>query len=92
MYWSIKIRYRNIDTAHGYKNEVIVGEAIRNSGIPRSGIFLTSKLCYNELGEGLTAKAIDRMLKRFKLDYIDLVLIHWPLGEFIGGGKIWKKL
>ena len=82
---ALKLGYRHIDTAHGYGNEILVGEAIRNSGVPREEIFLTSKLGYNELGEGLTSKAIDRMLKRFKLDYIDLVLIHWPLGDFIGG-------
>ena len=88
---ALKLGYRHIDTAHGYGNEILVGEAIRNSGVPREEIFLTSKLGYNELGEGLTSKAIDRMLKRFKLDYIDLVLIHWPLGDFIGGWKDMEK-
>lgn len=88
---ALKVGYRHIDTAHGYGNEILVGEAIRNSGIPRNEIFITSKLGYNELGEGLTAKAIDRMLKRFKLDYIDLVLIHWPLGDFVGGWKDMEK-
>ena len=88
---ALKLGYRHIDTAHGYGNEILVGEAIRNSGVPREEIFLTSKLGYNELGEGLTSKAIDRMLKRFKLDYIDLVLIHWPLGDFVGGWKDMEK-
>ena len=88
---ALKIGYRHIDTAHGYGNEILIGEAIRNSGIPRNEIFLTSKLGYNELGEGLTSKAIDRMLKRFKLDYIDLILIHWPLGDYIGGWKDMEK-
>ena len=88
---ALKIGYRHIDTAHGYGNEILVGEAIKNSGIPRNEIFITSKLGYNELGEGLTSKAIDRMLKRLKLDYIDLVLIHWPLGDFVGGWKDMEK-
>ena len=88
---ALKIGYRHIDTAHGYGNEILVGDAIRESGLPRNEIFLTSKLGYNELGEGLTSKAIDRMLKRFKLDYIDLVLIHWPLGDFVGGWKDMEK-
>jgi len=88
---ALKVGYRHIDTAHGYGNEILVGDAIRESGLPRNEIFLTSKLGYNELGEGLTSKAIDRMLKRFKLDYIDLVLIHWPLGDFVGGWKDMEK-
>ena len=88
---ALKVGYRHIDTAHGYGNEKLVGDAIRESGLPRNEIFLTSKLGYNELGEGLTSKAIDRMLKRFKLDYIDLVLIHWPLGDFVGGWKDMEK-
>ena len=88
---AFKIGYRHIDTAHGYGNEVLVGEAIKKSGIPRKEIFLTSKLGYNELGEGLTSKAIDRMLKRLQLDYIDLLLIHWPLGDYIGGWKDMEK-
>lgn len=88
---ALKVGYRHIDTAHGYGNEILVGDAIRESGLPRKEIFLTSKLGYNELGEGLTSKAIDRMLKRFKLDYIDLVLIHWPLGDFVGGWKDMEK-
>ena len=88
---AFKVGYRHIDTAHGYGNEILVGDAIRESGLPRNEIFLTSKLGYNELGEGLTSKAIDRMLKRFKLDYIDLVLIHWPLGDFVGGWKDMEK-
>lgn len=88
---AFKVGYRHIDTAHGYGNEVLVGEAIKKSGIPRKEIFLTSKLGYNELGEGLTSKAIDRMLKRLQLDYIDLLLIHWPLGDYIGGWKDMEK-
>ena len=88
---ALKVGYRHIDTAHGYGNESIVGDAIKNSCIPRNEIFITSKLGYNELGEGITSKAIERMLKRFKLDYIDLLLIHWPLGDFVGGWKDMEK-
>ena len=88
---ALKVGYRHIDTAHGYGNEVLVGEAIKESKIPRNEIFLTSKFGYNELGEGLTSKAIDRMLKRFQVDYIDLLLIHWPLGDFVGGWKDMEK-
>ena len=88
---AFKLGYRHIDTAHLYGNEKGVGEAIRKSGIPRDQIFLTSKIWHNETGEGITLKAIDRMLKRFKLDYIDLLLIHWPLGDYIGAWKDMEK-
>ena len=88
---AFKLGYRHIDTAHLYGNEKGVGEAIRKSGIPRDQIFLTSKIWQNECGEGVTEKAIDRMLKRFKLDYIDLLLIHWPVGDYCGAWKDMEK-
>ena len=88
---AFKLGYRHIDTAHIYGNEKGVGEAIRKSGIPRDQIFLTSKIWQNECGEGVTEKAIDRMLKRFKLDYIDLLLIHWPVGDYCGAWKDMEK-
>ena len=88
---AFKLGYRHIDTAHLYGNEKGVGEAIRKSGIPRDQIFLTSKIWQNECGEGVTEKAIDRMLKRLKLDYIDLLLIHWPVGDYCGAWKDMEK-
>ena len=88
---AFKLGYRHIDTAHLYGNEKGVGEAIRKSGIPREQIFLTSKIWQNECGEGITEKAIDRMLKRFKLPYIDLLLIHWPVGDYCGAWKDMEK-
>ena len=88
---AFKIGYRHIDTAHVYGNEKGVGEAIRKSGIPREEIFLTSKLWHNECGEGITEKAIDRMLKRLNVSYIDLLLIHWPVGDYCGAWKDMEK-
>ena len=88
---AFKLGYRHIDTAHVYGNEKGVGEAIRKSGIPRDQIFLTSKIWHNECGEGITSKAIDRMLKRLKLDYVDLLLIHWPVGDYVGAWKDMEK-
>ena len=88
---AFKLGYRHIDTAHVYGNEKGVGEAIRKSGIPRDQIFLTSKIWNNECGEGITSKAIDRMLKRLKLDYVDLLLIHWPVGDYVGAWKDMEK-
>ena len=88
---AFKLGYRPIDTAHLYGNEKGVGEAIRKSGIPREEIFLTSKIWHNECGEGITTKAIDRMLKRLNLDYVDLLLIHWPVGDYCGAWKDMEK-
>ena len=88
---AFKLGYRHIDTAHLYGNEKGVGEAIRKSGIPREEIFLTSKIWHNECGEGITTKAIDRMLKRLNLDYVDLLLIHWPVGDYCGAWKDMEK-
>ena len=88
---ALKLGYRHIDTAHIYGNERGVGEAIRKSGIPREEIFLTSKLWHNECGEGVTSQAIDRMLKRLDVFYIDLLLIHWPIGDYCGAWKDMEK-
>ncbi|ORX86274.1 2,5-didehydrogluconate reductase [Anaeromyces robustus] len=89
---ALKLGYRHIDTAHAYFNERGVGEAIKKSGIPREEIFVTSKLWPTEYGEGLTYKAVEKMLKRLQLDYIDMVLLHHPMRDFIGGWKDLEKL
>jgi len=88
---AFKMGYRHIDTAHYYGNEKGVGEAINKCGIPREEIFLTSKLWHNECAAGITAQAIDRMLKRLNLAYVDLLLIHWPIGDYIGAWKDMEK-
>lgn len=86
---ALKCGYRHIDTAHAYRNEKSVGEAIKNSGIDRDSIWVTSKLWPNEYGKGKTLKAIDRMLGRLGLDHIDLVYFHQPIGDYVEG---WKEM
>jgi len=81
--------YRHFDCAHAYQNERSLGRAVKDSGIKREDIWITSKLWPNEYGEGKTLKAIDRMCGRLGLDYIDLVYFHQPMGDFIGG---WKEM
>ena len=81
--------YRHIDTAHAYGNERSVGQAVKESGVPRDSIWITSKLWPNEYGEGKTLPAIDKMLKRLEVDYIDLVYLHQPAGDYVGA---WKEL
>ncbi len=77
--YALEIGYRHIDTAAMYENEMEVGEAVRESGIPREEIFVTTKLWNSEHGYDNTIKAFHRSLERLGLDYIDLYLIHWPV-------------
>lgn len=79
----LKVGYRLIDTASFYDNEKEVGQAIRDSGIPREEIFVTSKVWNDDQGYEPTLEAFDLSLKKLGLDYIDLYLIHWPVsGKF----------
>ena len=83
--------YRHIDTAHAYQNERGVGAAVKESGIPREKIWITTKLWPSEYGEGKTAEAIDKMLSRLDTDYIDLLLLHQQFGDYIGAWKAMEK-
>lgn len=87
--FALKNGYRHFDTAHAYANERSVGKAIKESGISRDSVWITSKLWPNEYGEGKTLVAIDKMLHRLGTDYIDLVYLHQPVGDYIGA---WKEL
>lgn len=88
---AFRIGYRHIDTAHAYQNERGVGAAIRESGIPREKVWITSKLWPNEYGEGKTMAAIDKMLSRLGTDYIDLLLLHQQFGDYMGAWKDMEK-
>lgn len=84
--------YRHVDTAAVYENEQGVGEGIRQSGLLRSDIFLTTKLWNTDQGYEQTLKAFEASLKRLGTDYVDLYLIHWPSahrGLFV---DTWKAL
>ena len=84
---ALKVGYRHIDTAHFYENERGVGAAIKKSGIPRDQIWVTSKVWVTEYGSGKTTAAIEKMLKRLDLEYIDLVLLHYPYNDYLGAYK-----
>lgn len=86
---ALQAGYRHLDTAHGYYNERGVGQGIIDSGVPREEIWLTSKLWPSEYGEGTTMAAIDAMLERLQTDYIDLIYLHHPAGDYVGA---WKDL
>ncbi|NLG87748.1 MAG: aldo/keto reductase [Clostridiaceae bacterium] len=75
---ALSVGYRHIDTAAVYGNEESVGLAIRQSGVPREEIFVTSKLWNDAHGYKNTMDAFERTMERLGLDYLDLYLIHWP--------------
>lgn len=88
---ALQMGYRHIDTAHAYQNERGVGSAVKESGIPREEIWITSKLWPSEYGEGKTIDGINQMLKRLDTDYIDLLLLHQQFGDYIGAWKDMEK-
>ncbi len=75
---AVKVGYRHIDTAACYGNEKSVGQGIRESGIDRSQLFITSKVWNTERGYETTLAAFEKSLKDLGVDYLDLYLIHWP--------------
>lgn len=89
--YALKHGYRHIDTAHAYRVERGVGQAIKESGVPREEIWVTSKLWPSEYGEEESAAAIDRMLERLGLDYIDLLYVHQPMGDWRGAWRAMEK-
>lgn len=78
---AIEVGYRHIDTAAVYKNEEQVGEAIRQSGVAREELFITTKVWNADQGFDTTLKAYEDSLKKLGLDYVDLYLIHWPVKD-----------
>lgn len=81
---AIKVGYRLIDTAQAYGNERGVGEGIRRSGVAREDLFLTTKVWISNAGERKAPASIDESLKRLGTDYIDLLLVHQPFGDYYG--------
>lgn len=75
---AIETGYRRIDTAAFYGNEAEIGEGVRTSGLPREEIFVTTKIWNDDQGYNRALEAIDESLERLKIDYIDMLLIHWP--------------
>lgn len=88
---ALDLGIRHIDTAAAYFNEAEVGQAIRESGIPRKEIFLTSKLWLQDHGYEAAKKGIETSLRKLGLDYMDLYLIHQPYGDVPGAWKAMEE-
>jgi 2,5-diketo-D-gluconate reductase A len=92
---AVEAGYRHIDTAVRYGNEAGVGNGVRASGLDRSELFITTKLDGEFQGQDRAVAGLDGSLKRLGLDYVDLLLIHWPLprrDEFISSWKTFERL
>lgn len=81
---AIRAGYRSIDTAQAYYNEEGVGNAVRRSGVPREQLFLTTKVWISNAGDERAARSIDESLRKLQTDYIDLLFIHQPFGDYYG--------
>lgn len=88
---ALETGYRLIDTAAAYMNEEAVGKAVKNSGIPREEIFITTKIWVQDYGYENAKKAIETSMHKLKVDYIDLMLIHQPVGDYIGAYRAMEE-
>ena len=83
--------YRSIDTAQAYFNEEGVGNAVRKSGIAREQLFITTKVWISNAGDEKAARSIDESLAKLQTDYIDLLLIHQPFGDYYGSYRAMQQ-
>ena len=88
---AISTGYRLIDTAAAYMNEEAVGKAVQKCGVPREELFITTKLWVQDASYDGAKQAIDTSMKKLGLDYIDLYLIHQPMGDYIGAYRAMEE-
>lgn len=89
---AIKVGYRSIDTAQAYFNEAGVGEALKESGLPREEFFITTKVWITNAGYEKALASVEESLKNLQTDYIDLLLIHQPFGDYYGIYRAMEEL
>jgi 2,5-diketo-D-gluconate reductase A len=92
VYDAISTGYRLIDTAASYGNEEAVGRAIKRGGVAREELFVTTKLWISDTGYENTKRAFERSLQRLQLEYLDLYLIHQPIGDVYGAWRAMEEL
>lgn len=88
---AIAVGYRSIDTAQAYYNEEGVGSAVKKSGVPRDELFITTKVWISNAGYEKAKRSIDESLKKLQTDYIDLLLIHQPIGDYYGSYRAMEE-
>lgn len=89
---AIAVGYRLIDTAAAYMNEAAVGQAIKKCGVPREELFITTKLWVQDAGYETAKQAFQTSLAKLGLDYLDLYLIHQPMGDYYGAYRAMEEL
>ncbi|OIR18989.1 putative oxidoreductase YtbE [mine drainage metagenome] len=90
---AIELGYRSIDTASLYGNERGVGQGVRDCGVPRSEIFVTTKVWNDDMRAGRVEAAFEQSMKLLGLDYVDLYLLHWPIkGKLVSSWRVLEKL
>ena len=89
---AIKVGYRGIDTAQSYFNEKEVGDAIKECGLPREELFITTKVWIDNYGYDKCKKSIEESLEKLQTDYIDLVLLHQPFSDYYGAYRALEDL
>lgn len=89
---ALSVGYRSIDTAQAYRNEEAVGRAIKKSGVPREELFITTKVWISNAGYEQAKASIEESLRKLQLDYLDLVLIHQPFGDYYGTYRALEEL
>ena len=89
---ALQAGYRHINTAQAYFNESEVGDALEETNVPRKDIFLTTKVWIDNYGEGKTYQSVINSLRKLKTDYLDLILLHQPIGDYYGAYRDLEKL
>ena len=89
---ALAVGYRLIDTASYYSNEETIGVVLKNAGLPRDSYFVTTKIRGRDQGRQRTPRALERSLRRLQLDFVDLLLIHWPLPMRDVYVETWERL
>ncbi len=88
---ALEVGYRHVDTAQAYANEEGVAQGLADSGVPREDVFITTKVWISNAGQGPAARSIDGSLRRLGSDYIDLLLVHQPFGDYYGTYRAMEK-